>query len=350
MQFVAKSRKTVTTLVAVTLMFGVFVFVTTAPANAWPAPDVSGDCDNWYVTETAPDRDWTNTAYWTIDGVDGQFDRGDTVEVPDSSDTTERSFRIRWYNDSDRELDTRARTGTRDLSSCEGTTTTTEAPPVVTPPPALACPAGGILWQHPDPLGRNPMLVSWNTTLSTSTPVVAGKYDVATMSWDGYWKRQWVTQLNEQWFIDVGGVTTAKTSDLADEVVSAYVQDNLGTYTFPDGELVLRWGGKNTDSVIPTAVCLTPVEPPLETTTTTAPPVTTTTKAPTTTTEPPPETTTTTEAPPVTTTAPPPTTTLPPSQGDADAGAPLLPLGFGFVGALLLLAGAALIGARRTES
>lgn len=88
-------------------------------ADAWPAPTVTGDCDGWTVTETAPDYDWTNTEYWTIDGVAGHFSKGQSVDVQDDSSDTSRSFTIRWYNDDDQQLDSRSKTGNRVLEGCE---------------------------------------------------------------------------------------------------------------------------------------------------------------------------------------------------------------------------------------
>jgi hypothetical protein len=88
-------------------------------AYGWPAPVVEGDCDGWYVTETAPDHDWKDTSYWTIDGVDGQHERGATVFVADDSDATERTFKVRWFNEKGKQLDAREGTGVRDLSECE---------------------------------------------------------------------------------------------------------------------------------------------------------------------------------------------------------------------------------------
>ena len=87
-------------------------------ANAWPAPTVTGDCDSWTVTETAPNYDWTNTEYWTIDGVAGHFTKGQSVNVPDDSTNTSRTFTVRWYDDDDHQLDSRSKTGNRVLEGC----------------------------------------------------------------------------------------------------------------------------------------------------------------------------------------------------------------------------------------
>src|SRR5690606_3797143 len=95
-----------------------FMAIGVGAAFAWPAPVITGDCDNWYITETAPDHDWKAAKYWTIDGVDGQFERGKTVAVADS-DSIERSFRVRWFDKNGAQLDKRSTTGQRDLSGCE---------------------------------------------------------------------------------------------------------------------------------------------------------------------------------------------------------------------------------------
>jgi hypothetical protein len=88
-------------------------------ALAWPAPTVSGDCDGWFVTETATDNDWSGTSYWSIDGS-GQYARNQVaVNVPDSSDATSRTFTVRWHASDGGVLDTRSSEGVRNLSGCE---------------------------------------------------------------------------------------------------------------------------------------------------------------------------------------------------------------------------------------
>ena len=95
------------------------VVIPAMQALAWPPPQVEGDCDGWTVTEVATDKDWKNTDYWTIDGVDGQFERGQHVPILDDSNTTDTSFMVRWFDKSGHELDHRSGDGHRDLEGCE---------------------------------------------------------------------------------------------------------------------------------------------------------------------------------------------------------------------------------------
>jgi hypothetical protein len=68
-----------------------------------------------------------------------------------------------------------------------------------------------------------------------SEPLAAGVWSVQTSSSDSYEGRSDVVQTNEEWLLDIDGVTVGPTSDLADGVDAANAIDDLGTFVSREG-------------------------------------------------------------------------------------------------------------------
>jgi MYXO-CTERM domain-containing protein len=236
-----------------------------------------------------------------------------------------------------------------------------------------------IIWSGPPRiLFINPTRDPFGLRFATGITVPAGTYDVTISTADEYVGREnslVSAQSHEQVYVSVGAAASGATPDLQDLVPSASVTADVGTITTTGGELILHHIGDdpnplglgpvhslNAVAVLLSPRCGPPTTPPVTTTPTTTPPPTTappttppgtdptTTTAPPSTTTPPPTTPPPTSPPgtdPTTTTAPPgtpPTTT--PTSGSTlpELGGNTSPSS---VAAVLVLAGLAMLAARR---
>ncbi len=128
-------------------------------------------------------------------------------------------------------------------------------------PPTLTCPAGTIaITGGPDKSIPSQLLFGTGSVVETGAVMAAGPLTIVSyLSWDGYVGRTTTpAQLQEQWVVEVGGVRSAPTADLADGVEAATRSGSLGTINTPGGPL--RFVHASTDnsvqSVVPIGVCV----------------------------------------------------------------------------------------------